>query len=144
MVVKLFGNYCYSSDDHIGAGMNCQVYRCYKKDDKKKLKPYAVKIFQKREMDKDDVECFSIENKILSHMNHKHIVKIDAVIESRENYYQVTEYCNGGTLEDILNEWGRFEELDAILILRQIVAAFLELFKNGIIHRDVKLTSILV
>ena len=106
MVIKLFGNYCYSSEDHIGNGMNCQVYRCYKKEDKKKLRPYAVKVFQKGQMDHDDIGCFKIENKILHSIKNKHIVKLEQIHESKDNHYQVVEYCNGGTLENLLNDWG--------------------------------------
>ena len=65
------------------------------------------------------------------------------------NWYLVTEYCNGGSLSDNLKKyWAHFrrpfsEEIVQYL-MKQIVSAIQYLHFNKIIHRDLKLDNILV
>lgn len=54
------------------------------------------------------------------------------------------EYCNGCDLEHFKNLRKRFSEFEARLILQQIVAGFMKIYENKVMHRDLKLANILI
>lgn len=54
------------------------------------------------------------------------------------------EYCNGGDLERLKDIRGKFSEMEARIILQQLVAGFKEIYKQQVMHRDLKLANILV
>lgn len=54
------------------------------------------------------------------------------------------ELCNGGDLSHLKNAKGRFKENEARLILQQLVNGFKEIYKQQVMHRDVKLANILI
>jgi calcium-dependent protein kinase len=60
-----------------------------------------------------------------------------------ENYHLVTEYCGGGELFDHIIERGRFSEIYASRIVRQILSAIKHLHDRNICHRDLKPENIL-
>lgn len=54
------------------------------------------------------------------------------------------EICNGGDLERLKEARGKFTEIEARIILQQLVAGFKEIYKQKVMHRDLKLANILV
>jgi serine/threonine protein kinase len=54
------------------------------------------------------------------------------------------EFCNGGDLEKLKELRGKFKEIEARIILQQLVAGFKEIYKQQVMHRDLKLANILV
>lgn len=62
------------------------------------------------------------------------IINFLEVHETKNNIYIFQELANGGTLKDLLDK-GSLSEEKAILYSAQLVRGFLELAKNGIIHR---------
>lgn len=54
------------------------------------------------------------------------------------------EYCNGGDLLNLKKIKHRFKEHEARLILQQLVNGFKEIYKQQVMHRDLKLANILV
>ena len=86
---------------------------------------------------------------ILSNLNHPNIVKFCGLKKTINNWYLVTEFCNGGSLSDNLKKYmNQFkrpvtEEIVQYL-MKQIVGAIQYLHFNKIIHRDLKLDNILV
>lgn len=54
------------------------------------------------------------------------------------------ELCNAGDLERLKEARGRFSETEARIILQQLVSGFKEIYKQEVMHRDVKLANILV
>lgn len=54
------------------------------------------------------------------------------------------EFCNGGDLERLKDIRGKFSEMEARIILQQLVAGFKEIYKQQVMHRDLKLANILV
>ena len=86
---------------------------------------------------------------ILSNLNHPNIVKFCGLKKTINNWYLVTEFCNGGSLSDNLkkymNQFKRpFTEEIVQYLMKQIVGAIQYLHFNKIIHRDLKLDNILV
>lgn len=80
---------------------------------------------------------------------NQHIVKYYDMLKTVNNFYFVYEYCNGGTLDKILQTYKNspekvIPEKKALLYFRQIVEAFKTLTKNNIMHRDLKPDNILL
>lgn len=66
------------------------------------------------------------------------------MLKTKNNYYFVYEYCNSGTLEDIINTQRTLPEHEALKIFKQLVAAFTSIIENNIMHRDLKPANILI
>lgn len=60
------------------------------------------------------------------------------MLKSKSHYYFVYEYCNGGDLEKQLENQGTMHEVDAILLYKQLLIGFTSLYKENILHRDIK------
>jgi serine/threonine protein kinase len=91
------------------------------------------------------------EIKVMRMLNSRWIVALKDVLETANNYYIVQEYCDGGTLRDLMLRQKTVPEKQAVGILAQICQGFIELIKNGVIHRyvihyfrDVKPENILI
>ena len=54
------------------------------------------------------------------------------------------EFCNGGDLEKLKDLRRKFKEIEARIILQQLVSGFKEIYKQQVMHRDLKLANILV
>ena len=57
--------------------------------------------------------------------------------------YLIMEFCNEGTLEELIMEKD-LSETEVLNYFRQIVKAFQVLHKNRILHRDIKPANILI
>ena len=85
------------------------------------------------------------EINILMKMDHPNIVKIFGFYITSNYYYLITEYCEGGSLfELIVNNDGPFTEIQASYIMHQIFSVVNYCHKMKIIHRDLKPENILV
>ena len=92
---------------------------------------------------------FENEIKILNSLNHPNIVKLEEVKATKDYYFIVMEYINGGSLTDCLKKYqqkyGRaFPEEIVQYLMRQIVSAIKYIHDRKIIHRDLKLDNIMV
>ena len=86
---------------------------------------------------------------ILNKINHENIIKLYELKKTSQNFYFVTEYCNGGNLAKYLEKYlethkAPFPEELVQHFMRQIVSAVKYLHDKRIIHRDIKLNYILV
>ena len=85
------------------------------------------------------------EINILMKMDHPNIVKIFGFYITSNYYYLITEYCEGGSLFDlIINNNGPFPEIQASYIMHQIFSVVNYCHKMKIIHRDLKPENILI
>ena len=89
------------------------------------------------------------ELNILMQVNHPNIVKFIEFKKTLNNYYLITEYVNGGSLESTLKRYMQiyhrpFSEEITQYLMKQIVEVVKYLHFNNIIHRDLKLDNILV
>ena len=65
---------------------------------------------------------------ILKTLNHPNIVKFEDIIATKNNYYLITEYANGGGLSDCLKKYIEekkmpFSEELVQYLMRQIINA---------------------
>ena len=84
------------------------------------------------------------EIEIMKKLDSDYIVKLIDVLETKNNYYIVQEYCDQGDFRNYLKKKIFLEEKEAKQVLVQILSGFLELLKHGIIHRDLKPENILI
>lgn len=84
------------------------------------------------------------EIETLGRINNPHIVRFIEMLKTQNHYYFVYEFCNGGTLESLLQQHKTLSESQALRIFKQILKAFSSLVKANIIHRDLKPPNILI
>ena len=105
---------------------------------------YAIKIIDKSKMSKEEQELTISELRILSSLDHPHVLKIHKFYNEKNFLYIVTELLTGGELFDQICKEGKFSEKKAATILKQIMQAINYCHKNGIAHRDIKPENILL
>ena len=66
------------------------------------------------------------------------------MLKTANNFYFVYEYCNGGTLDKMMQKEGPLPEKRALFFFKQIVEAFKILSRSNIMHRDIKPCNILI
>ncbi len=64
--------------------------------------------------------------------------------KTSNNFYLIMEYCNAGDLLNLKTVRTKFQEKEARIILKALVEGFKEIYKKGVMHRDLKLANILV
>ena len=111
---------------------------------------FATKKMDRKQADQPGVKkYFENEIKILSSLNHPNIVKLEEVKATKDYYYIVMEYINGGSLTDCLKKYQKktgkaFPESIVQYLMLQIVDAIKYIHVRHIIHRDLKLDNIMV
>ena len=109
-------------------------------------KYYATKSYNKERI---GLDYLSNEIELLKQFNHPNIIKIIDMKQTYKHYYIVMEYCNGGNLRKVLDEYilkyGRgFPEEIIQYLMRQIISALMYLYKQNVVHRDIKFENILL
>ncbi len=89
------------------------------------------------------IERFQIEAQAIAKLDHPHILPIYDFGQAGRVPYIVMKYVPGGTLRDRLLR-GPIDPHEAARLLRQIAAALDHAHQQGIIHRDVKPSNILL
>ena len=126
----------------LGEGNFAKVYLVEKLRTGKK---YAVKVFSKKAIMKNEKEKQTLINevKIMRMVDHKRILKIKELYEGEKHIYFLLELCEGMNLLDHLIEKGYQPETKALTILMQILEGLNYLHSKKIIHRDIKPDNIL-
>ena len=120
--IKHLGSVMIRTDFHerykvkkvLGEGNFAKVYLSSNIEDNKQ---YAIKAFSKESLAKQTKGKASIRNEIdiLSLLDHKNLMNILEVHESKNSLYLVCEYLNGGNLNDFLKNLENFLTPDEIL-----------------------------
>jgi len=99
-------------------------------------KVHAVKSISKAQM--KNVDRFKQEIAIMKMMDHPNIIKLYETFEDHRNIYLVMELCSGGELFDRIIESGHFTEVQAAILMQQIIRAIYYMHENHVCHRDLK------
>jgi eukaryotic-like serine/threonine-protein kinase len=139
--VTTFGR--YQLLDLIGRGTTGKVYRA---NDSVTNEVVAVKVL-KAELEEDPqfVEQFRRELPTAAGLTNSHVVPIHNYGQIGGELYvdmQLIDGCNLGRL--IRNEGGRLLPVRAVAITKQVAAALDGAHREGLVHRDVKPSNILV
>ena len=136
---RSFGH--YEIVRQIGAGGMGEVYLA---KDTKLDRRVAVKILnEKFAKHESNLQRFTKEAKAASALNHPNILVIHEIGESDDTHFIVSEFVEGETLREILNQ--SLPELPQILeIAIQIANALTSAHAAHIVHRDIKPENIIV
>ena len=131
----------------LGKGSFGEVFLSTKKGRKQY---FATKKIERKLADSPNLKkYFQNEIDILTKLNHPNIVKLEEVKKTKDHYYLVMEYINGGGLSNCLKKYMKqhgkaFPEEIVQYLMRQIIEALYYLHSRKIIHRDIKLDNIMV
>ena len=108
----------------------------------------AIKIIKIEDGKLETKEYIMREIKMMSKFDHAFIVKLyNYFIEHKCGFtyvYIVMEYCERGSLFEIINQYGRLSERMVSTLFIETLFGLLEIHRNNIIHRDLKLENILI
>lgn len=143
-----WNNYDFYLEDILGEGQFGQVYLtganpglcCGKIIPKEKTIDPRRKELLEREI--------AVLNKISKSSNPNLLKLIDHGMDDK-NYYLMTNYCNGGNLDEYLKELKEkkiqaFSEEMVQHVMKGILNGLNYLHKNNILHRDLKLQNIMI
>jgi serine/threonine-protein kinase len=90
------------------------------------------------------VERFLKEARAVARLNHPNIVQIYAFGSVEEVYYLAMELLDGHSLGHYLKTNGRWQEGEAISIVRYICRALAVAHEQGLVHRDIKPENVIL
>jgi serine/threonine protein kinase len=105
----------------------------------------AVKMLLKRLMiNEDSILRFQREAVAASALDHPNIVQIYGFGVWEEQPYMAIEYLDGKNLADLVESEHRLQNERAVPIFSQILEALAHAHSKGIIHRDLKLSNVVI
>jgi len=143
-VHRRMGNYIFNKE--LGKGAFSTVYKCNLPSkilgfDSSGNK-FAIKQIPKVKMRMRYIEGLSREIKLMQSINSENVIKLFDVKQSENNYYLIMEYCSGGDLERFRGK--KISESGVQSIIYQVSAALKTLLEKNIMHRDLKLSNLLL
>ncbi|OHT16885.1 CAMK family protein kinase [Tritrichomonas foetus] len=126
----------------LGSGAFSVVYKA-KKNSTSNF--FAMKIIPKKMLiDEKDQKHLQRELDTMVLLKHENIVQLYEFFVDLENFYLVIDYCNGGSLLDVLMTKQKIKETQVATIFKQIVNAVDFCHQHDVAHRDLKPPNILV
>jgi serine/threonine protein kinase len=130
----------YIMQKKIGSGAFGEVFFATKLNSNEE---FAIKMMSKSKMSERLRSYLDREIEILQILDNPYIIKLKDLKVSEHNYYLIFEY--GGDLADYKKaNGGKINELTTRRLMRQIVSALYTVYASGGIHRDIKLSNILL
>jgi calcium-dependent protein kinase len=96
----------------------------------------ACKTISKAHM--TNAERFEAEIALMKIMDHPNIIKLHETFEDHRNIYLIMELCSGGELFDRIIEAKHFTEVQAAILMQQIIQAIYYMHQKKVCHRDLK------
>jgi serine/threonine protein kinase len=132
----------YLLTERIGHGGMAVVWRA--RDTRLRVER-AIKIITRQgNAGKIRAERLLREARAMTLLKHRHILAVYDHAESEEGPYVVMDYVPGGTLDDRLRESGPMAPRRAVRWMIEVLSALEHAHTNGIVHRDVKPSNVLV
>ncbi len=129
----------YELRRRIAQGGMAEVYLAY---DRRVRRQVAIKVLYGR--DESFVRRFEREALAVGALSHDHILPLYDFGEQRPWYYLVMPYVEGGTLRDYLFKRKQLTLEEAASFIDQIASALQYAHNQGMVHRDVKPSNILL
>ncbi len=130
----------------LGQGGMARVYRAYQESLEREV---AVKVLPPwYAADRNFVERFNLEAKLVAHLSHPNIVTVHDASEQNGHLYIVMQLVDGGTLKDRLDQLHIqgyvMDAVEAVPIFVQLADALNYAHEQGVVHRDVKPVNVLM
>ncbi len=87
---------------------------------------------------------FLRELRFLLSLRHPNIVNCQALEHTRTGRYLVMDYCEGGTLRNLMGEDSRLSQSESVRLVGDILAGLEQAHSRGIVHCDIKPENILL
>ena len=94
-------------------------------------------------MDYAGSEHLKREIKIQKKLEHPHVIKLINYFEDKDNVYLILEYAENSSLFYYLRKMKKLKEEEAFIYFFQTCVGIDYLHKKGIIHRDLKVFSLI-
>ena len=94
--------------------------------------------------DNVELERAEREARLAAALNHPHVVSVFDLVDEHDTRWLVMEYVDGETLSERVRRTGPLDAATAATLLGQTADALVEAHSNGIVHRDVKPSNILI
>ncbi|CAD8050182.1 unnamed protein product [Paramecium primaurelia] len=140
---KKIGDYIFMEE--LGRGNYGCVYKCKNISDQS---IHAIKVIEYQSPSfKGGIVGQLLKEEInsLAQIESPYVLRLEHYLQTTNRCYIVMEYCDSG---DLYQYWLRYnrilDENKTLVIIRQILNGLMELHKNKIIHRDLKLANILL
>ena len=105
----------------------------------------AIKIIEKSKLEnKGDIIRLKRELEIIVKFNHPNLVKVKDILEDKNNYYIIMDYCEGGELFKYVVKKGYLSEKESSFYFYQLINGLEYIHSLGIVHRDLKPENILL
>ena len=132
----------YKIEECLGTGGMSVVFKATDTSDGSTV---AIKMLRDETAnDKNALEQFANESRVVSMLSHPNIVSIRDVSFRTERKYLVMEYIEGISLRTYMDKRGALDLDEFFSFSEQILAALEHAHSRGVVHRDIKPQNILV
>lgn len=126
----------------IGVGTFARVYRAVHRDSGRVV---AVKVLRRRFREQQvELDQFLREGRMGLKLKHPNIVQIYEVNNDPRAPYLVMEFVEGQTLREMIRIRKSLDTITALKLTADVAAALAYALSQGITHRDLKLSNILI
>lgn len=126
----------------LGAGSMGRVYKGY---DESLERMVAIKVINKSlAEDTRYMESFRREAKLLAKLTHPNVSLIYYFGNLESMPYFCMEFMPGGSLENLLQESGKFDAETCVSYTLQVAMGLKEALKKGVIHLDIKPSNLMI
>lgn len=132
----------YQLLEQIGQGGMATIFKAYQPSMDRYV---AIKVLPSHfTEDETFVARFTQEARTLARLEHPHILPVHDYGEQEGLTYLVMRYIEAGTLKDWITRKGPVELDEAVRILDQVGRALDYAHSQGVVHRDIKPTNVLI
>lgn len=126
----------------LGSGSYGKVFKAADKKDA--TMQIAIKVINKKKLDAEDLESLKNEVKLMQQVDHPNIVKYYETYDDEKYIYLCMELCTGGDLYTLVDKKKKpYSELDAAIVMKDLLKALQHCHSQHIIHRDIKPENIM-